>query len=345
LKEAEDMSDWKIFQGNNTPPHNRLRELPPPPVWRSFGGVTTSPKPSDPLFQNAYWRAEEERGTRFRIDNSQKNTIREAINAALYLRRPLLLTGRAGTGKSSLAHAVAYELQMGPLLKWSVTSRTTLKDGLYEYDALERLREVHRIERGQEPASNSGMDIGNFFTLGPLGTALYPTDWPRALLIDEIDKADLDLPNDLLNIFEDGRFLIPELERFESQPVVKVGATDTLNGERLAVERGRVRCRQFPFVVLTSNGERDFPAPFLRRCVRVRIDDPTEDQLAEIVESHLGSGLRVAASSLITEFLADSSKLATDQLLNAVYLTAGLHKPENPDELRKLRDLLMKHLQ
>jgi MoxR-like ATPase len=336
------MPDWKVFIGNNNEPHDRLKEVPPPPVWRSFGGVVDKPKP--PNLENPYWRSEKDRGERFRINNSDpNNTIREAVNAALYLRRPLLLTGRPGTGKSSLIYAVANEVQMGPVLKWSITSKTTLRNGLYEYDALERLREAQLRER-QDTIEKQ--DLGKFFTLGPLGTALYPTDWPRALLIDEIDKADLDLPNDLLNIFEDGSFSIPELERYE-EPKVEVKGTSTLEGAKLSIEHGRIQCRQFPFVVLTSNGEREFPGPFLRRCIRIRIDDPTEDQLGEIVEAHLGKQLRsdAAAQALIAKFFADRGKLATDQLLNAVYLTAGAQKPEDAEELRKLRELLMKHLQ
>jgi MoxR-like ATPase len=344
------MSDWMIFKGNQTPPHDRLKDLPAPPVWRSFGGVTAKPVPPETDFRSSYWRAEKDRGERFRINDADpNNTIREAVNAALYLRRPLLLTGRPGTGKSSLIYAVAHELQMGPVLKWSITSRSTLKNGLYEYDALERLREVQSEDRepDREPdhGTDTGRGIGKFFTLGPLGTALYPTDWPRALLIDEIDKADLDLPNDLLNIFEDGRFGIPELERYEEKSVVSVNAMATQNNTRLGIEHGRVQCRQFPFVVLTSNGEREFPGPFLRRCIRIRIDDPTERQLAEIVEAHLGSELRVKAEALIADFAKDRSRLATDQLLNAVYMTAGAYKPENSEEIRKLRELLMKHLQ
>src|ERR1035437_3923222 len=340
------MPDWKIFQGNKTPPHNRLKDLPAPPVWRSFGGVTTQPNPPDPEFRDPYWRAEMDRGERFRIDDEDPhNSIREAVNAALYLRRPLFLTGRPGTCKSSLIYAVAHELQMGPVLKWSITSRTTLKHGLYEYDALERRREVQDREGGQHKADPRGQGIGKYFTLGPLGTALYPTNWPRALLIDEIDKADLDLPNDLLNIFEDGRFAIPELERYEEQAVVSVNAIATLKGQKLDIERGRVQCTQFPFVVLTSNGEREFPGPFLRRCIRTRIDDPSESQLGEIVQAHLGSDLRTVAQTLISDFAKDRSKLATDQLLNTVYMTAGAIKPESLEEIRKLRERLMKHLQ
>jgi MoxR-like ATPase len=98
-------------------------------------------------------------------------------------------------------------------------------------------------------------------------------------------------------------------------------------------------------VVLTSNGEREFPGPFLRRCIRLRIEDPTEKQLGEIVEAHLGGELRAAAQNLIADFVKDRGKLATDQLLNVIYMTTGALKPENPEDIRKLRELLLKHLQ
>ena len=125
------------------------------------------------------------------------------VNTALFLRRPLLITGKPGSGKSTLAHSVAYELNLGPVLRWPITTRSTLQDGLYRYDAIARLHEASL--RGGTPK------IGPFVQLGPLGTAMVPTRWPRVLLIDEIDKSDIDLPNDLLNIFEEGEFEIPEL--------------------------------------------------------------------------------------------------------------------------------------
>jgi hypothetical protein len=139
--------------------------------------------------------------------------------------------------------------------------------------------------------------------------------------------------------------VIPELERYEEQAVVKVNATAILQDQKLEIPRGRVQCKQFPFVVLTSNGEREFPGPFFRRCIRIKIDDPTETQLGDIVQAHLGVSLRTAAKELISEFAKDRTKLATDQLLNTVYMTAGAHKPEDPKEIGKLRELLLKHLQ
>jgi MoxR-like ATPase len=172
------------------------------------------------------------------------------VNAAIVLRRPLLVTGKPGTGKSTLAYAIAWELNLGPVLRWSITTSATLRDGLYRYDALERLRDAS--------LPGSKVQIGDYIRLGPLGTAFIPADRPRVLLIDEIDKSDIDLPNDLLHIFEEGEFEIPELARTADASE----ATFVLPGDGrgwVPVNQGTVRCRQFPIVIMTSNNERDFP--------------------------------------------------------------------------------------
>ena len=155
--------------------------------------------------------------------------VREAVNAALYLRRPLLVTGKPGTGKSTLAYSVAYELRLGPVLYWPISSRSTLLEGLYTYDAIGRLQEAGLRQAmaaaGEVPYLPP--DVGRYVRLGPLGTALLPWRRPRVLLIDELDKSDIDLPNDLLNVFEEGRYEIPELARIvEDQPVVEVVTAD-----------------------------------------------------------------------------------------------------------------------
>jgi MoxR-like ATPase len=129
-----------------------------------------------------------------------------AVNTALYLRRPLLLTGKPGTGKSTLISKVAYELKMGPVLRWDITSRSTVRSGIYNYDAVGRLQKKSRTGLKEPP-------IKEYLTIGPLGTAMLGTTWPRALLIDEIDKGDIDLANDLLNVIEEGVYDIPELRR------------------------------------------------------------------------------------------------------------------------------------
>jgi MoxR-like ATPase len=141
------------------------------------------------------------------------------------------------------------------------------------------------------------------------------------LLIDEIDKSDIDLPNDLLNVFEEGEYYIPELARLKGdQPSVSVrmfGSTQTVT-----IKAGHVRCLEFPFVVLTSNGEREFPAPFLRRCLRLTMPEASEALLTRIVKAHLGEDIAKEAADMITDFAkrAKGTALATDQLLSAIFL-------------------------
>jgi MoxR-like ATPase len=239
--------------------------------------------------------------------------INQMVNAALHLRRPILVTGSPGSGKSSLIDAVAFELQLGEPLRWAVTSRSTLREGLYTYDAIGRVQ-------------GKFGGVGDFIELGPLGTAMLPTRKPRALLIDEIDKADVDLPNDLLNVIEEGRFHIPELCRTRKARRVKV-RTYAAQSE-VDILNGIVESYEFPFVVMTSNGERDFPPPFLRRCLQMRMPDPVQDpvRLRRIVRAHLGEAILGASEGLIGDFVqraAQGELLATDQLLNAIQLVMG----------------------
>jgi MoxR-like ATPase len=292
-----------------------LIDLPPSPPWRRFGADAKLVPP--PVDSNRDEDAGLALGAKFRCQPG----VAEAVNTALYLRRPLLVTGKPGNGKSSLVLAVANELRLGPVLHWPITSRSTLKDGLYLYDALGRLEE---LKRASEP--DDDRDIGKFIELGPLGTALLPMDWPRALLIDEIDKSDLDFPNDLLNIFEEGEYSIPELARARlERPEDGVEVRTWRGRDKKRVFYGHVRCTNFPFVVMTSNREREFPAAFLRRCIRITIGEPDEAMLGDIVESHFDAATKQAAQGLIKTFFGNlrDKELATDQLLNAVYLILG----------------------
>lgn len=323
---SKQSDDWKLFQGDNRKPHDAIDGLPDAPPWRPFG---KEPNPGV--------SRRKRRGETFQAQPEEV----EMVNAALYLRRPLLITGKPGTGKSSLAYAVAHELKLGEVLYWPITTRTTLKDGLYTYDAIGRLQEVKQSEaRGNY--SEDPQKIADYITLGPLGTALLESSRPRVLVIDEIDKSDIDLPNDLLTIFEEGRFEIPELARLEpdsedsSQPVesveVKVRtaytdeAEDTYAERKVNIRGGRITCREFPLVILTSNGERDFPPAFLRRCLRLNMRDPDRDHLERIIKAHLKQCdlTDKQVTDLISGFLKRRDKgreqLATDQLLNALYM-------------------------
>ena len=372
---ANDNSSWKIFSRTDQTPRNALERLPASPPWRpQHGGVPKAPPDvadfdGDPDLVN---------GVKFQITEEME----EAVNAALYLRRPLLLSGNPGTGKSSLIRAVAHQLRLGPVLRWRITSKSVLLNGLYQYDALARLY-AHQTERAdwrQGEARIVDDDIGEFLRLGPVGTALYPRtgdisgtgkrySWPRALLIDELDKSDIDLPNDLLHVLEEGSFEIPELmrQRASTEPATPQTAKVLFwNGgpnERMEITGGRVLCDQFPFVVITSNSEREFPAPFLRRCIQLTIWDPEGDELKKIIEAQLSlkldpdgksanleDGTQVPISDSegksLLEIFAEArdkdAKLAVDQLMNALQLV--MTGKIGQAAIRRIADLLYRSL-
>ncbi|MGW7100503.1 AAA family ATPase [Streptomyces sp. NPDC054838] len=330
--------EWLIYRGVGEP-HDGIDALPDPPPWRDFDGgpAEDGPAAAGPADGNVARRLGAHRQAA-EMHRPEPEEL-EAINAALYLRRPLLVTGYPGTGKSTLAHAVAHELKLGRVLRWPVVSRTVLQEGLYRYDAIARLQDVQIAASGGAAAAGVP-GIGKYIRLGPLGTALLPTTRPRVLLIDELDKSDIDLPNDLLNVLEEGEFTLPELERVaDSEPEVRVLTDD---GTKVTVRDGRIRCRAFPFIILTSNGERDFPAALLRRCIQLKLGQPGEKRLATMVRAHLGEEAAQLGAELIREFLSRSQSelVAADQLLNAIYLTHYAAPPTRED----LADLLIQRL-
>ena len=301
---------WKIFTGSGKPTRREAwQSIPESPPWRDRAAVETPFVPTPGLL--------------------------DAVNAALHLRRPLLLTGRPGSGKSTLVRVLAAELDLGEPLEWHVTSRSTLTDTLYQYDALGRL---HATQAG----TGTGDSVQDFVTLGPLGTALASQDRPRAVLIDEIDKSDVDLPGDLLHVLELGEFDIPPLIRSTARDD---GATASVRGADRAfyqVAGGVVRQTHPPVIVLTSNGERTFPPPFLRRCVRFEMPTPSASFLQKVVAAHLGSAAeqqREAIQDFATR-LVDGQTLALDQLLSVVYLVTGDAAPGTAARSRVERILL-----
>ena len=175
-----------------------------------------------------------------------------AVNAAIRLQRPLLIKGEPGTGKTMLAEEVAAALGM-PLLQWHIKSTTKAQQGLYEYDAVSRLRD-------SQLGDDRVKDIGNYIVKGTLWQA-FEADAPTVVLIDEIDKADIEFPNDLLR----------ELDRMEFY---------VYETRELVVARHR------PIVFITSNNEKELPDAFLRRCFFHYIKFPDRDTMQKIVDVH-----------------------------------------------------------
>ncbi len=178
-----------------------------------------------------------------------------AVNAAVTLQRPLLVKGEPGTGKTMLAEEVARALGL-PLLQWHIKSTTKAQQGLYEYDAVSRLRDSQLAGADSERVR----DIRNYIVRGVLWQA-FTSDEPTALLIDEIDKADIEFPNDLLR----------ELDRMEFY---------------VYETRELVKARHRPIVFITSNNEKDLPDAFLRRCFFHYIKFPDADTMRSIVDVH-----------------------------------------------------------
>lgn len=324
--------DWWIYRGTGRPIHDiDLAELlPAPPPWRDFHGGPL-PEPDQPPADDG--DADRRLGSEFSLGEQRVDPHElDMINAALYLRRPLLVTGKPGVGKSSSAYRIARELGLGRVLRWPITSRTALSAGLYGYDAIGRAQAATTAANARRDDDAAEPPIGDFIRLGPLGTAFLPSRLPRVLLIDELDKSEADLPNDLLSIFEDAEFTIQELARMRTDS--SEATVHTADPNRTArVLEGRIACRAFPVIVMTSNGEREFPPAFLRRCLHLEIREPDAEQLAAMVANHLLDPNGEHRDRLVREFAERSRAeggLPADRLLDAVYLaTSGAYQPDD----------------
>ncbi len=231
--------------------------------------------------------------------------LKIAVNAAVTLQRPLLVKGEPGTGKTELARQVSQALDM-PLIEWNVKSTTKAQQGLYEYDAVSRLRDSQLGEARVH-------EVGNYIRKGKLWQA-FEAPARVVLLIDEIDKADIEFPNDLLQ----------ELDRMEFH-VYETGQT--------------IRAAQRPVVIITSNNEKDLPDAFLRRCFFHYIRFPEPEVLAAIVRVHFPQIKPDLLATALTQFFEIretpglKKKPSTSEVLD--WLKLLLAEDLSPADLRR----------
>jgi MoxR-like ATPase len=230
--------------------------------------------------------------------------LRVAVNAAIALERPLLIKGEPGTGKTVLAHEVAKALR-APLIEWHIKSTTKAQQGLYEYDAVSRLRDS---QLGDEKVK----DIANYIKRGKMWDA-FTSDQRPVLLIDEIDKADIEFPNDLLLELDRMEFFV-----YETQQVVKAS--------------------QRPVVMITSNNEKELPDAFLRRCFFHYIRFPDRETMTQIVDVHFPDLQRTLLREALNVFYdirevpGLKKKPSTSELLD--WLKLLMVEDMSPDALR-----------
>jgi MoxR-like ATPase len=247
-----------------------------------------------------------------------------AVNAAITLERPLLIKGEPGTGKTMLALEVAKALNR-PLLQWHVKSTSKAQQGLYEYDAVSRLRDS---QLGDERVH----DIANYIKRGPLWDA-FSADEPTVLLIDEVDKADIEFPNDLLRELDRMEFYV-----YETQQLIKA--------------------KHRPAIIITSNNEKELPDAFLRRCFFHYIKFPERETMERIVDVHYPGIKKALLAQALTAFFdirevpGLKKKPSTSELLDWLKLLVAedippeaLHSQDSGKIIPPLHGALLKNEQ
>ncbi|BAZ48965.1 hypothetical protein NIES4103_15760 [Nostoc sp. NIES-4103] len=270
----------------------------------------------------------------------------QAVNLAIYLQRPLLLQGEPGCGKTLLASAIAHEFKehflehlvcLGlteyPYFSWYIKSTTRAKEGLYTYDAVGRLRDgqlitIHSAQESLNKDEKKELlqrfnDLNYYIKWGVLGQAFQIEELRPIILIDEIDKADIDFPNDLLLELDEGRFIVNETGQ-------------------------EIMAKQPPIVIITSNSEKELPDAFLRRCIFYYLDFPNKQHLIDIVNAHFP---QIRSENLVDKAVSkfidiyekgtrrkDGKKASTSELLD---LIRWLHEryPNTREALKIINEL------